>query len=59
MILKISIVYTHISFIHYSIGGHLGCFHNVTATDNAAIDLGSRGFPALDLEALGNYPGVA
>ena len=32
--------YTHISFIHSSVNGHLGCFHVLTIVNSAAVSIG-------------------
>ena len=36
-----SIVYMyHIFFIHLSVGGHLGCFHDLDIVNSAAVNIG-------------------
>ena len=36
-----SIVYMyHIFFIHLSVDGHLGCFHNLVVVNSAAMNIG-------------------
>ena len=34
----------HIFFIHLSVGGHLGCYHDLAIVNSAAVNSGVRVF---------------
>ena len=47
----------HTFFIHLSIDGHLGCFHTLAATNNAAVNMGAQiYFEIMNLFQLDIYP---
>ena len=52
-------VYTHHIFIHFSANGHLGCFHVLTTTNSAAMNIALGGMYLFELWfSLNIRPGV-
>ena len=57
--MNIICIYIHYIFIHSSIVGYLGCFHNLVVSTNAAMNIGRHtSFLISVLVSLDKYPRV-